>query len=344
MKLRHIQIHSHRSIDRARLKEYYALIVQQLWQNKKNVYFYPRITCQDLEQNHNKLNIRKQYTVKRPAQHAAKVFSLILICVAAMCILACDTRTQREEHKVHRKATIHPPDYECLLADFMMRAAFRTHQFEVKTLRSLKPDVSEEEENEYGARFLEEISNSYEILNNDDLKTLERIMRTLLSARPADHKPLSYSIHLLNNPTVNAFTSGGHIFIFQGLLDHCSSVDELAFIIAHEIAHNELNHINLILKRIKLAGRYGEALYVVKQLLAASFNQFDELEADCYAIDLLMATSYDSRAGVKYWKRMAEEMDETPGKFESFFMTHPYDHQRYECSRKHLSQFYNKSL
>jgi len=265
-------------------------------------------------------------------------FLFPIVCM--MCF--CNSATQsNEEHKVLKEATIHTVEYDCLLGDFFAKAAWNTHKFETNLVKSAGTEVTDKEENDYGEEVFKEIKKEYRFLENQELINLEKILNTLLSARPERHKSLEYRVFLLDDEAINAFTAGGYIFVYKGLVDYCSNNHELAFIIAHEIAHNELNHLNLILRRIKTAGAFGEVLYVVKQITSASFNQFDELEADCYAIDLLMATSYDPVQGIKFWKKLSEESKEKPSKFQKFFMTHPYSSERYDCSVKHLKKHYN---
>jgi Zn-dependent protease with chaperone function len=56
---------------------------------------------------------------------------------------------------------------------------------------------------------------------------------------------------------LNAFTCGGKIFVTRKLYHFCLSDSELAAIIGHEIAHNELKHINDNISRNKTANSFG---------------------------------------------------------------------------------------
>ena len=57
---------------------------------------------------------------------------------------------------------------------------------------------------------------------------------------PAD---MDITVHYVNDDTVNAFaTLGGNIVIYRGLLEKLSYEDELAAVIAHEIAHIKYRH------------------------------------------------------------------------------------------------------
>ena len=49
---------------------------------------------------------------------------------------------------------------------------------------------------------------------------------------------LTYSVHLVNEPDLNHFSlPGGQIFIYRGLFETLGSTDQVAAVIAHEIAH-----------------------------------------------------------------------------------------------------------
>ena len=49
-------------------------------------------------------------------------------------------------------------------------------------------------------------------------------------------------VHIINEPSINLFTLPSGIFVFTGFIDKIENRDELAFGIAHEIAHSCLGH------------------------------------------------------------------------------------------------------
>src|SRR5690606_17881280 len=51
---------------------------------------------------------------------------------------------------------------------------------------------------------------------------------------------------IVDNPTVNAYNDGKKVVLFQGLIDSTESIDELALILAHEIAHGNLWHLRIL--------------------------------------------------------------------------------------------------
>ncbi len=123
-----------------------------------------------------------------------------------------------------------------------------------------------------------------------------------LSDRLADHMQLpddmEITVHSMDEDTVNAFaTIGGHIFIYQGLLDELDSENALAMVIAHEMAHVYHRHpiiamgrgvvIGLLLSAI--AGASGDLF--VSQIVSETgmiallnFTRDQEREADITAL------------------------------------------------------------
>jgi predicted Zn-dependent protease len=70
---------------------------------------------------------------------------------------------------------------------------------------------------------------------------LERILERLVEV---SHRPnLKYRITVINDPTPNAFAlPGGFIYITTGLLEILETEDEVAAVLAHEVAHTSARH------------------------------------------------------------------------------------------------------
>jgi Putative Zn-dependent protease, contains TPR repeats len=81
-----------------------------------------------------------------------------------------------------------------------------------------------------------------------------------------------YSFLILDSDEVNAFAApGGFIFVTRGMLRLCQSEDDLAAVLAHEVAHVQLKHgVNAI-----SSGRKLEALRI---LASVGINQFGSEE------------------------------------------------------------------
>lgn len=63
-------------------------------------------------------------------------------------------------------------------------------------------------------------------------------------AKFSDKPDVKYIFRINNNPVINAYaTTGGFVYINTGLLDILETEDELAAVIAHEIAHLNKKHL-----------------------------------------------------------------------------------------------------
>ncbi len=73
---------------------------------------------------------------------------------------------------------------------------------------------------------------------------VEEVINDIVSNNPIQHKPKL--VLIAKNPSVNAFNMGqGVILVNIGLLGKVRNRSQLAFVLAHEIAHEELNHVTL---------------------------------------------------------------------------------------------------
>jgi len=62
-------------------------------------------------------------------------------------------------------------------------------------------------------------------------------------AKASDLPDIKYTFRIINDPTINAYaTAGGFVYVNTGLLDILESEDELAVLLAHEIAHISKSH------------------------------------------------------------------------------------------------------
>jgi predicted Zn-dependent protease len=74
-------------------------------------------------------------------------------------------------------------------------------------------------------------------------------------AKASDKPGIKYVFRIINDPVINASSAaGGFIYINTGLLDVLESEDELAAVIAHEIAHvdksHQINHVYAVHRSI----------------------------------------------------------------------------------------------
>jgi predicted Zn-dependent protease len=129
-------------------------------------------------------------------------------------------------------------------------------------------------------------------------------------------KDVPYSVKILDEGDVNAFTiGGGFIYINAGALDFVASDDELAGVIGHETGHNEHRHpITLRQRGEILSILFGlAAIFAPVSIGLGSFAQegmmahasrTDEYQADQYGLMVMSRAGYDPDAMVSFMQRL----------------------------------------
>ncbi len=111
--------------------------------------------------------------------------------------------------------------------------------------------ISIPDEQELGKKFMEQV-NKNRMLLHDPIANhmLNEVGRHLLSLLPP--QAFDYSFYIVNDDVFNAFASpGANIFAYRGLITSLDSIDELAGIIGHEIAHAASRHVSESIDRSK---------------------------------------------------------------------------------------------
>ena len=175
---------------------------------------------------------------------------------------------------------------------------------------------------------------------------------------------LPYAVTYVDDPEmVNAFAfPGGNVMVFEGLWNEkdglVQTVDELAAVVAHEIAHVNCRHSTEAMTRemlpnLLLAGGllwasieededlellFGGLMLVHNGLIVTKYSRQDELEADRVGMMYMAQAGYDPRAAPRVWERLSGANDDQVEKVLSIFSTHPRDFKRVVELRKHLPE------
>jgi predicted Zn-dependent protease len=175
-----------------------------------------------------------------------------------------------------------------------------------------------------------------------------REIGTRLTKTAPDGEALAFYVLVgggrIDPSSINAFTDGKNVFVTEGMVRFVKSTDELAFVLAHEVAHIRRGHLTDTQGRYVLTGILAVpavifagplAGHVLHQLLFASTRTFDrdqEREADLYALIWLNKAGFNAESGSEIFKRLGEEKPET---LESgFFSSHPTSTERFERIQK----------
>lgn len=155
-----------------------------------------------------------------------------------------------------------------------------------------------------------------------------------------EHAGTEWEVVLFDEESANAFAlPGGKIGVHTGLLDVARNQDQLATVMAHEVAHVLADHANervstayateagLQLAQV-LAGGPSEGQDRLMAMLGLGaqfgillpFSRTQESEADIVGLDLMARAGFDPRESVRLWENMGEGVNGEPPEFLS---THP---------------------
>lgn len=190
---------------------------------------------------------------------------------------------------------------------------------------------------EGSGKLLEDVGQVYRFFVEPEVVDLvDNVSATLASVFLAPRN--AYHVHILDNGDTNAFaTPSGDFFIFTGLLSQLRSEDELAAVLAHEMAHKEADHFARMAKRSALIllpsiaamiASGGETSVVASAIAVAQsyqlgFSREMEREADQLALRVLRRTRYSPRAmaGALEVLEMGDRL--SPIEFPEHLSTHP---------------------
>lgn len=197
-------------------------------------------------------------------------------------------------------------------------------------------------------------------INGDPARVaqLNEMMRRIAAV---SHLPdLPYEVTLFETNIVNAAAApGGQLVVFSGLYNPKDGLvqneNELAAVMAHEIAHVTCRHttesltrrapVDLLLlagalyaeakDREDLAVAMGVAFIAYEGFYLPRYSREDEAEADAVGLMYMAKAGYDPRAAPALWKRVAEKEGRTPS-WLRWMSSHPSHEDRHRALEQQL--------
>lgn len=154
------------------------------------------------------------------------------------------------------------------------------------------------------------------------------------------------TLRVVDDPLINAFAApGGQVIFFRGLIDTAQSGEQVAGVLAHEVAHVVEHHPMQGIAR-QLALRFVVAMIigdiselsalaasVGAEVLASSYSRSTEAEADAVAVSLLNAAGYDADGIASFFELLDEQdVGEMPDIL-TWLASHPVHAKRSEAVR-----------
>ena len=209
----------------------------------------------------------------------------------------------------------------------------------------VKEDLTAKQEEEYGDKFLESAKKEYKFIGSgNEYMRVQNVLKKL-NVNISSPRGFHYKIYLIDTAILNAFTFGGKIFITTKMLTFCKNNDELACIIGHEIAHNELGHISENIKKNQLMNEYlgndmGSIFFALGKVVFSPFSQIDEAHSDMRGMDIAVAAGYDICQNKTLWDRMSKNEGEY-NTITNLLSSHPYSGTRRDCALNHIKINYS---
>jgi len=200
--------------------------------------------------------------------------------------------------------------------------------------------VSDDDERQLGMDFDRELQKHVRVIYDpvvagylNDLG--QRIVRNI------EPQPFIYRFRVIDDPSLNAFAvPGGYVYFHSGTLLAAGSVDELAGVMGHEIAHVKARHYARMQKASQLpdilAGIAGMAAAVAARepgILVATqaanvamklhFSREYEAEADELGTIFMTRAGFMPAAITRFFERILAEQRTTPDRIPPYLFTHP---------------------
>ncbi len=172
---------------------------------------------------------------------------------------------------------------------------------------------------------------------------VKRVLKRITSHIP--DLPFSIKLYIIVDPTVNAFAApAGYVFVNTGLIINMDNEDELAAILAHELAHVRQRHLAKNIERSKyltavgltgiLAGilvgnpELAKAISISSiagvQTAALRYSRENERDADKLGLEFLIRAGYSPYGMVRSFEKIKQLMKlsgvSTPP---PYMLTHP---------------------
>lgn len=224
---------------------------------------------------------------------------------------------------------------------------------------------------ELGAKYAAEIEKDPKLKVSTNAEMIARLQRIggelaqIANSTPVEVSwgdsrlnPFSYQFRVLQGDEINAFSiPGGYIYFYEGLIKYAESDDELAGVVAHEIAHASFRHvatlrreaskldviqIPLILAAILTGGATAQGLLLGGGLLGTAMTSGwsvkAEQSADFGGFQYMRKSRYNPLGLLTFMERLAYD-DRNKAQFDwGIFQTHPPSRERAQAIVRRLGE------
>jgi len=184
-------------------------------------------------------------------------------------------------------------------------------------------------------------------------KRVEDIGRKIVDV--CDRKDIKYTFKVIEDDEANAFSlPGGFIYVNSGLVDKVDNDDELACVLAHEVAHIVARHsikklqaimgynfFRILTAAVPQTAGAGGATDLAFASIMTGYSREDELLADQLASRYARLAGYDPKGMIAFLRKLEELDRRRPPRQYSYFKTHPYTPDRVRTVKQEIGEDIN---
>jgi len=192
----------------------------------------------------------------------------------------------------------------------------------------------------------------------DQLSAIARQKQVTVTWGDKQLSPFPYEFAVLKGDDVNAFSlPGGFIYIYEGVFNFAESDDEIAGVVAHEIAHAAFRHvatltkeqskldlisIPLILAAIFSKGSESSGIVtgtqLMNQAMMSGWSVKAEEAADYGGLQYLLASKYNPVGMLTFMERLAFRDRGSVSMNYGIYQSHPPSDERAKSLMKRLNE------
>lgn len=224
--------------------------------------------------------------------------------------------------------------------------------------------LSKNDENQLGRAIMRQIRASGQLVEDPQITEYVNEIGHRIAAQANIDGLHEFSFFVIDDPAINAFAlPGGFIGVHTGLLEATRNEDELAGVLAHEVAHVTQRHIARAIHANKrqsiistaimlgaiLAGAAGAGSDVMQGGIAAAqgaaaqsqinFTRSNEYEADRIGINALASAGFDPQGMGSFFEVISRGASPSSAQLPEFLRTHPVSSARIAEARGRARSF-----
>lgn len=180
-------------------------------------------------------------------------------------------------------------------------------------------------------------------------RVVEDAIRSIVKRLEAHANPqgFEFRVHVVQGDQINAFAlPGGQIVVFTELIRKANQPEEVAGVIAHEMAHVTKRHgLQGVAQSIGLSAAlglvFGDASGIAgdltQHITLSSYSRAQESEADAEGVRMMHAAKIDPRGLSRFFNTLKREAGDVPGGMQ-WISTHPSHDDRIDSIDEQLGE------